>query len=118
MKNERPVAHETNGLTGSELRRATGGVHRLAESERRSSVTKVRRLMASLAVGIDRCLHSTRFLRNENPPETRPLNYLRNGWPGRPNTRARRTTARLQPAREEGSEFEVKVRELMEVEQE
>jgi len=49
--------------------------------------------MNSLVAKIDNELHSTRFLRNENPPETHPLLFL----PGSPRRSARRARASNDP---------------------
>lgn len=63
-------------------RPSSGSSTRTCEPVTRARVTHVQRWVRTLWGRIDRCIHSTRFLRNENPPETRPLNFLKDGGPG------------------------------------
>jgi len=64
--------------------------------------------MNSLVAKIDNELHSTRFLRNEYPPETHPLEYLRDSTKRRQKTGGQNRKG-IQPRWRKGPRFDVPI---------
>jgi hypothetical protein len=112
MQTNAPISRKTSQSRrpkrhGAAERPRSRACHQSQSNGPRDLSSRLHRWMNCLFTRIDNELHSTRFLRNENPPETHPLEHLHDSTPTEATIGRQDRQPSIKPRWENGDRFQI-----------